>query len=220
MNATKRIVLIGPPGCGKGTQAKRIEEATGMVQLSTGDMLRAAVAAGSPIGLKAKAVMEAGQLVSDDLIIGMVADRIKQPDCAKGFILDGFPRSIPQAEALARMLAENQQPMNGAIEIRVPDQFIVERITGRYTCAKCGAGYHDKFQKPKQDGVCDKCGASEFSRRKDDNEETVRTRLGAYHDVTAPIVGFYEKGGILKVVDGTQAIDDVTKSIMGVLGSL
>ncbi|MFA6021043.1 MAG: adenylate kinase [Rhodospirillales bacterium] len=220
MNATKRIVLIGPPGCGKGTQAKRIEEATGMVQLSTGDMLRAAVAAGSPIGLKAKAVMEAGQLVSDDLIIGMVADRIKQPDCAKGFILDGFPRSIPQAEALARMLAENQQPMNGAIEIRVPDQFIVERITGRYTCAKCGAGYHDKFQKPAKDGVCDKCGASEFSRRKDDNEETVRTRLGAYHDVTAPIVVFYEKGGILKVVDGTQAIDDVTKSIMGVLGSL
>mgnify|MGYP001601609657 CR=1 FL=1 len=220
MNATKRIVLIGPPGCGKGTQAKRIEEATGMLQLSTGDMLRAAVAAGSPIGQKAKAVMEAGQLVSDDLIIGMVADRIKQPDCAKGFILDGFPRSIPQAEALGKMLAENSQPMNGAIEIRVPDQFIVERITGRFTCAKCGAGYHDKFQKPAKDGVCDKCGATEFSRRKDDNEETVRTRLGAYHDVTAPIVGFYEKGGILQVVDGTQAIDDVSKSIMSVLEGL
>lgn len=220
MNATKRIVLIGPPGCGKGTQAKRIEDATGMVQLSTGDMLRAAVAAGTPTGLKAKAVMEAGQLVSDDLIIGMVADRIKQPDCAKGFILDGFPRSIPQAEALAKMLAENKQPMNGAIEIRVPDQFIVERITGRFTCAKCGAGYHDKFQRPAKDGVCDKCGATEFSRRKDDNEETVRTRLSAYHDVTAPIVGFYDKGGILKVVDGTLAIDDVTKSIMSVLGSL
>jgi adenylate kinase len=220
MNATKRIVLIGPPGCGKGTQAKRIEEATGMVQLSTGDMLRAAVAAGTPIGQKAKAVMEAGQLVSDELIIGMVADRIKQPDCAKGFILDGFPRSIPQAEALGKMLAENKQPMNGAIEIRVPDQFIVERITGRFTCAKCGAGYHDKFQKPKKDGVCDKCGATEFLRRKDDNEETVRTRLGAYHDVTAPIVGFYEKTGILKLVDGTQAIDDVTKSIMSVLSEL
>ncbi|TAN58974.1 MAG: adenylate kinase [Rhodospirillales bacterium] len=220
MTSTKRIVLIGPPGCGKGTQAKRIEEATGMVQLSTGDMLRAAVAAGTPIGQQAKAVMEAGKLVSDELIIGMVADRIKQPDCAKGFILDGFPRSIPQAEALGRMLAENKQPMNGAIEIRVPDQFIVERITGRFTCAKCGAGYHDKFQKPAKDGVCDKCGATEFSRRKDDNEETVRTRLGAYHEVTSPIVGFYEGVGILKVVDGTQSIDQVTKSIMGVLESL
>ncbi len=220
MTSTKRIVLIGPPGCGKGTQAKRIEDATGMVQLSTGDMLRAAVAAGTPIGQQAKAVMEAGKLVSDELIIGMVADRIRQPDCAKGFILDGFPRSIPQAEALGRMLAENKQPMNGAIEIRVPDQFIVERITGRFTCAKCGAGYHDKFPKPAKDGVCDKCGATEFSRRKDDNEETVLTRLGAYHEVTSPIVGFYEGVGILKVVDGTESIDQVTKSIMGVLESL
>lgn len=220
MTERKRIVLIGPPGCGKGTQAKRIEDATGMVQLSTGDMLRAAVAAGSPIGQKVKAVMEAGQLVSDEIIIEMVKDRIKQPDCAKGFILDGFPRSIPQAEALCEMLHSIGLPMNGAIEIRVPDEFIVERITGRFTCAKCGAGYHDKFQKPKKDGVCDKCGGTEFSRRKDDNEETVRTRLSAYHDVTAPIVGFYDKGEILKVVDGTKAIDDVTADIMKVLEGL
>lgn len=220
MEAGKRIVLIGPPGCGKGTQAKRIEDATGMVHLSTGDMLRAAVAAGSPIGQKVKAVMESGQLVSDQIIIEMVAERIKQPDCAKGFILDGFPRSIPQAEALGEMLHDNGLPMDGAIEIRVPDAFIVERITGRFTCAKCGVGYHDKFQKPKVDGVCDKCGGTEFARRKDDNEETVRTRLSAYHDVTAPIVGFYEKGGILKVVDGTKAIDLVTQDIMAVLKGL
>ncbi|MBF0354750.1 MAG: adenylate kinase [Alphaproteobacteria bacterium] len=220
MAVVKRIVLIGPPGCGKGTQAKRIEDATGMIQLSTGDMLRKAVADASPVGLKVKAVMETGQLVSDEIIIEMVADRIKAPDCAKGFILDGFPRSIPQAEALGRMLSENGQPLNGAIEIRVPDEFIVERITGRFTCAKCGAGYHEKFQKPVKEGVCDKCGATDFSHRKDDNEETVRTRLSAYHDVTQPIVGFYEKAGLLKVVDGTQNIDPVAASIMRVLETL
>lgn len=212
------LILMGPPGGGKGTQAKILEERYGLIQLSTGDMLRAAVASGSEIGKKAKAVMEAGQLVSDEIVIGIIADRIEQPDAAKGFILDGFPRTVPQAEALDKMLADKGMNLDYAIEIRVPDEYIVERITGRYTCAKCGAGYHDKFQKPKVEGVCDACGSTEFTRRADDNAETVKSRLDAYHAKTAPIIPYYEAKGKLKIVDGTQPIDQVTRQLADILG--
>jgi adenylate kinase len=208
-----RLILLGPPGGGKGTQAKRLQDDFGLAQLSTGDMLRAAVASGSEIGKKAKAVMEAGQLVSDEIVIGIISERIGQPDCVKGVILDGFPRTVAQAEALDAMLAERGIGIDAAIEIRVPDEMIVERITGRFTCAKCGAGYHDKFQRPKTEGVCDACGSTEFLRRSDDNAETVKSRLGAYHAQTAPILPFYEKKGILKVVDGTLPIAEVTKRL-------
>lgn len=212
-----QLILLGPPGGGKGTQAKRLQDAYGLVQLSTGDMLRAAVASGSEIGRKAKAVMEAGQLVSDEIVIGIISERIGQPDAAKGFILDGFPRTVAQAEALDTMLVERGIKIDAAIEVRVPDELIVERITGRFTCAKCGAGYHDKFQRPKVDGVCDVCGASDFSRRADDNAETVTSRLAAYHAQTAPILPFYEKKGVLKVVDGTLPIDEVTKRLTDIV---
>lgn len=212
-----RLILLGPPGGGKGTQAKRLQDDYGLVQLSTGDMLRAAVASGSEIGKKAKAVMEAGQLVSDAIVIGIIADRIRQPDAARGFILDGFPRTVAQAEALDVMLGEQGIAIDAAIEVQVPDALIVERITGRFTCAKCGAGYHDKFQRPKIDGTCDVCGASEFTRRADDNAETVRSRLDAYHAQTAPILPFYEKKGVLKVVDGTLPIAEVTKRLKDIV---
>ena len=212
-----RLILLGPPGGGKGTQARRLQDDYGLVQLSTGDMLRSAVASGSEIGKKAKAVMEAGQLVSDDIVIGIIADRIGQPDAKKGFVLDGFPRTVAQAEALDAMLAERGLKIDAAIEVRVPDNRIVERITGRFTCTKCGAGYHDKFQRPKVDGICDGCGGTEFARRADDNAATVQSRLDAYHAQTAPILPFYEKKQVLKVVDGTLPIDDVTKRLRSIV---
>lgn len=211
------LILLGPPGGGKGTQAKRLQDDYGLVQLSTGDMLRAAVASGSEIGKKAKAVMEAGKLVSDDIVIGIIADRIVQPDAKKGFILDGFPRTVAQAEALDKMLAQRGMKIDSAIEVRVPDSLIVERITGRFTCAKCGAGYHDKFQRPKVDGVCDACGSTEFTRRADDNAATVQSRLDAYHAQTAPILPFYGAKGVLSVVDGTLPIEEVTKRLKEII---
>ena len=212
------LIVLGPPGAGKGTQAKRLEAAYGIVQLSTGDMLRAEVASGSELGRKAKEIMEAGGLVPDDLIIDMISGRIDQDDCKKGFILDGFPRTTPQAEALDGMLREKSLKLDFVIEMKVDDEAMVERITGRYTCAKCGAGYHDSFQKPKVEGVCDKCGGSEFTRRADDNAETVRARLAAYHEQTAPIITYYAGKGSLQSIDGMAAIDEVTAQMKEVIG--
>ncbi len=212
-----QLILLGLLGGGNGTQAKKLQADRGLVQLSTGDMLRAAVAAGTPIGKQAKAVMDSGKLVSDEIVIGIIADRIDQPDAKKGFVLDGFPRTIAQAEALDKLLAARGRKIDAAIDLRVPDAFIVERITGRYTCAKCGTGYHDKFHRPKVEGTCDKCGSHDFVRRPDDNETAVRTRLDTYHKQTAPLLPYYEKQGILHVIDGTQSIDQVTQGIEAVL---
>lgn len=211
------LILLGPPGAGKGTQAKRLEDRHGLIQLSTGDMLRAVVASGVPLGQQAKEIMAAGKLMPDELMIEMIADRISKPDCATGFILDGFPRTVPQAEALDRMLEDKGLKLDHVIEMKVDDAALVERITGRYTCAKCGRGYHDKFETPKVDGVCDVCGSTEFTRRADDNAETVTTRLAAYHKQTAPILPYYKERGVLETVDGMADIDVVTEQIEALL---
>jgi adenylate kinase len=211
------IILLGPPGAGKGTQAKLIEERHGMKQLSTGDMLRAAVAAGTETGLKAKAVMDRGDLVSDAIVVGIIADRLDAPDVKKGFILDGFPRNTAQAEALGAMLAGKGLKLDAVIEMKVDDEALVRRITGRYTCAACGKGYHDLYERPKVTGICDNCGSTEFKRRADDNEKTVRDRLAIYNKQTAPLVEFYGTRGMLKTIDGMADIGDVTRQIEDVL---
>ena len=211
------IILLGAPGAGKGTQAKRLEARYQMVQLSTGDMLRAAVTSGSEVGRQAKEIMDAGELVPDDLVIRMISQRIDEPDCAKGFLLDGFPRTTAQAEALDAMLAEKGLKLDAVVQIRVDEEALVERITGRFTCAKCGAGYHDKFQRPESEGVCDNCGGTDFVRRDDDNEETVRNRMAAYRAQTAPILPHYEAQGVLLGVDGMADIDEVTEQLYKVL---
>jgi adenylate kinase len=211
------LILLGPPGAGKGTQASRLQEERGMVQLSTGDMLRAAVKEGTPIGVKAKAVMDAGELVSDEIVSGIIGEALAKLSPETGVIFDGYPRTAAQAVSLDGILADHGRKLDHVIELAVDEDALVERITGRFTCAKCGAGYHDHFKQTKVDGVCDTCGATEFKRRPDDNEETVRTRMTEYRAKTAPILPIFEGRGLLKKVDGMAAIETVTSQIEAIL---
>ncbi len=207
------LILLGPPGAGKGTQAEMLAASRGLKQLSTGEMLRAAVKAGTEVGKRAEAVMKSGGLVSDEIVIGIIADRIDQPDCAGGFILDGFPRTLAQASALDKLLKSKAKTLDAVLEIKVDDTALVERISGRFSCSKCGAGYHDTFKQPKVAGSCDNCGSTEFTRRADDNAETVKNRLMAYYRETAPLIGYYYALGYLQSVDGMAPIDEVTRQI-------
>lgn len=207
------LILLGPPGAGKGTQARMLEEDFGLVQLSTGDLLRAAVAAGTEAGKQAKAVMEAGQLVSDDIVLAILKDRMAQPDVARGIILDGFPRTDGQAASLDGLLQASGQRVNAAISLEVDDEAMVGRVSGRFTCADCGEGYHDEFKRPAKAGTCDKCGGTAFKRRADDNAETVRERLKAYHAQTAPLIAYYEGKGVLERVDAMGAIADIRQAL-------
>lgn len=207
------LILLGPPGAGKGTQARRLEEKFGLVQLSTGDLLRAAVAAGTEAGQAAKAVMEAGGLVSDEIVINILRDRLAEDDCQQGVILDGFPRTTVQAAALDELLDETGQRINAAISLEVDDAAMVERISGRYTCGSCGEGYHDSFKQPKVQGTCDNCGSTEMKRRADDKAETVASRLEAYHAQTAPLVKYYQTKGVLASIDAMGAIDEITTAL-------
>ncbi|WFU10271.1 adenylate kinase [Rhizobium sp. CB3090] len=215
-----RLILLGPPGAGKGTQAQRIVERYGIPQLSTGDMLRAAVAAGTDVGKRAKAVMDAGKLVSDEIVNAIVSERIDQPDCAKGFILDGYPRTLVQADATEAMLREKGLNLSAVIEIKVDDAVLADRISGRYTCANCGSGYHDENLKPRVEGVCDRCGSTHFKRRADDNRETVVERLQVYYKETSPLIGYYYAKGKLQSVDGMADIEHVTADIEAILSKL
>jgi adenylate kinase len=215
-----KLILLGPPGAGKGTQAKRLEESRGLKQLSTGDMLRAAVQAGTPLGREADRIMKAGKLVPDGIMIDMIAERIDEPDCRRGVILDGFPRTVRQAEALDAMLAKRGQRLDVVIEMVVDDAILVARIAGRYSCAKCGAVYHDQTTQPKVAGICDVCGSEAFKRRPDDNPQTVQARLQEYHQQTAPITPYYKQKGLLRQVDGMAPVEVVARQIEAVLEGL
>jgi adenylate kinase len=212
------IILLGPPGAGKGTQARMLEEDFGLVQLSTGDLLRAAVAAGTDAGRQAKAVMEAGQLVNDAIVLAILQDRIAQPDVAKGIILDGFPRTGVQAAALDRLLADAGQKVTAVVSLEVDDEAMVARVSGRFTCAGCGEGYHDAFKQPAHAGVCDKCAGTAFKRRADDNAETVRERLTAYHAQTAPLIAHYEAQSVLERVPAMGSIDGIRARLADIVG--
>lgn len=214
------LILLGPPGAGKGTQALMLAEGRNLRQLSTGDMLRDAIKAGTPIGNEVREVMDAGNLVSDEIVVGIIADCIDDKDGADGFILDGFPRTLAQVEALDRMLEEKGRKLDAVIEMQVEDKELVNRITGRFSCAGCKAGYHDQFKRPKEEGLCDECGGTEFVRREDDTEETVVARLRAYHDLTEPLLPYYRAKGILCPVDGAAGIDDVARQMNEVLDAI
>ena len=211
------IILLGPPGAGKGTQASRLENEHDMVQLSTGDMLRAAVKAGTEVGLKAKALMEAGALVPDEVVSGIIGERLDELGKEQGVIFDGYPRTAPQAESLDEILSSRGRKLDHVVELVVDEDALVERITGRFTCGSCGEGYHDVFKKPKTEGICDKCGSTDFKRRPDDNEETVRTRMREYRAKTEPILPIYEKRGIVTRVDGMGSMEDVYSAIKAAL---
>ena len=211
------LILLGPPGAGKGTQARMLEERFGLVQLSTGDLLRAAVAEGTTAGQQAKAVMEAGGLVSDEIVLTILRDRLVQPDTGKGVILDGFPRTEGQAAALDGLLAEQGLAVSAAISLAVDDAEMVARVSGRYTCAGCGEGYHDEFKQPAVAGTCDKCGGTAFKRRADDNAETVAARLTAYHASTAPLIAYYEGRGVLRTVDGMADIPAIARDLAAII---
>jgi len=210
------IVFLGPPGAGKGTQAKILIERYGIPQISTGDMLREHRAKGTELGKKAQEYMDKGQLVPDEIILGMVKERLSQPDCQKGFILDGFPRTVVQAEALDKLLSEMGKKLDFALALIVPDDLLVERLTGRRTCKNCGMMYHIKYKPPKVEGKCDVCGG-ELYQRPDDNEETVRNRLKVYHEQTAPLIEYYKNKGILREIDGSKSIEEITQQIISIL---
>ncbi|HLQ19556.1 MAG TPA: adenylate kinase [Tabrizicola sp.] len=212
------LILLGPPGAGKGTQARMLEEDFGLVQLSTGDLLRAAVAAGTEAGKRAKAVMEAGQLVSDDIVLAILKDRMAEPDVQKGIILDGFPRTAGQASALDGLLAAAGARVTAAISLEVEDEAMIARVSGRYTCAGCGEGYHDTFKQPAQAGTCDKCGGTAMKRRADDNAETVRARLQAYHAETAPLIAHYDRLSVLERVPAMGSIDGIRARLAEIVG--
>jgi adenylate kinase len=214
-----RIILLGPPGAGKGTQARVLMEKYGVVQISAGDLFRENIKNGTALGKQVESILKEGKLVPDQVTVDMIAERLEKPDCKNGFILDGFPRNVPQAEALEKMLKGKNLKLDGVVQMAVNDNLLIERISGRFTCSVCGEGYHDQFKKPSKADICDKCGgAGKFTRRADDNPDAVRTRLEVYHTQTAPILPFYEARGLLKKVNGMADMDEVTHEIEAVLG--
>jgi adenylate kinase len=215
-----RLILLGPPGAGKGTQARILTDKYGIVHIAAGDLFRDNIKNGTPLGKKVEAILKAGTLVPDEITIGMISERLDQPDCKNGFVLDGFPRTVVQAEALEKMLKEKNLKLDAVVQMSVNDEELVDRISGRFTCGDCSEGYHDTFKKPHDPNTCDECGAVDrFVRRPDDNAETVRTRLETYHSQTKPILPFYEKRGMLKTVNGMASMEDVTRQILAVLGA-